>query len=71
MKIKYRRERNIGYEYIVYEVLHVTNTFSFDHNINRFGVPIGDSPNVTYFLVASEDGSFFWIPSYDCKLVGE
>lgn len=72
MKIRYRKELLNGHENIVYDVLHITNTFSFNNKINRFGVTVGDSPNITYFLVASKsDNSFFWIADYDCELVSE
>ena len=72
MKIRYKKELFNGNENIVYDVLHITNTFSFSHEINRLGVPVGDSPNVTYFLVASKNNNgFFWIADYDCELVRE
>ena len=71
MKIRYRKDCNRGYEDKTYEVLHITNTFSFSHQINRFRVPVGNFPTATYFLVASDNGSFFWIADYDCELVRE
>ena len=83
MKIRYKKELFNGHddivyelfnghENIVYDVLHITNTFSFSHERNRFGVPVGDSPTATYFLVASKNNnSFFWIADYDCELVSE
>ena len=71
MKIRYKKELFNGNENIVYDVLHITNAFSYSHQINRLGVPVGDSPTATYFLVASDNGSFFWIADYDCELVRE
>ena len=73
MKIRYRKECSRSCEdKMVYEVLHITNTFSINHNTNRFGSMIGNYPTETYFLVASKNNnSFFWIADYDCELVRE